>query len=415
MTVSRTARKVVHTGNGVATEFAFEFIVLETADLKVAVYEIATETLTEIDSADYSVAYTWGDEDGGTVTYPLSGSPLASTHQIVIYRETALEQPINLSNQTRYYPEVVMEGFDRAILILQELKEALDRAVLANLATEETISYTQIATAVTEAEASATAAAASATAALAAENSLLEWQGPWTTTTAYAPSDLVSESGSAYVCLVAHTSGTFVDDLSASKWELFAAKGTPGVGTGDMLGANNLSDVASADTSLTNLGGTTVGKAVFKAVDAATGRTALGLGSSATLARITAADTIASHDNDTTIPTSAAVKDYADSVANTAAVLAAIAGASAGDVGTYIFAQTTGSDIARGSTISGAALLSCSAASRNMQETNTAGTTYSNSASGLLGTWRCMGTYDYEFNRTTGPTAGGATLWLRIS
>jgi hypothetical protein len=96
-------------------------------------------------------------------------------------------------------------------------------------------------------------------------------------------------------------------------------------------------------------------------------------------------------------------------------VLTATAGAAVGGVGTYIFAQGSTADVSRGGTIAGSSLLSCSAASRNIEETNTAGKTFSASAGGLAGTWRCMGTYDYAFTRTTGPTAGGATLWLRIS
>lgn len=45
--------------------------------------------------------------------------------------------------------------------------------------------------------------------------------------------------------------------------------------------ANNLSDLASAPTALTNLGGTTVGKALFTAADAAAARTAAGVGTGA--------------------------------------------------------------------------------------------------------------------------------------
>lgn len=92
------------------------------------------------------------------------------------------------------------------------------------------------------AEASATAAAASEAAALAAENSLLEWKNAWLTATAYAPSDLVQQDGNTYVCVEAHTSGTFSTDLAALKWELFAAKGASGAGTGDVVAANNGSE-----------------------------------------------------------------------------------------------------------------------------------------------------------------------------
>jgi len=44
----------------------------------------------------------------------------------------------------------------------------------------------------------------------------------WTTTTAYLQGALVTNSGSYYRCLVAHTSGTFATDLSAAKWVVTA-------------------------------------------------------------------------------------------------------------------------------------------------------------------------------------------------
>lgn len=43
----------------------------------------------------------------------------------------------------------------------------------------------------------------------------------------------------------------------------YVPRTSSGTGSGDMLGANNLSDVASPSTSLTNLGGTTAGKSIF--------------------------------------------------------------------------------------------------------------------------------------------------------
>lgn len=80
------------------------------------------------------------------------------------------------------------------------------------------------------------------------------WKGSWTTATEYAINDLVRQDGSSYICLVAHTSGTFSTDLTAAYWELFSQKGSAGLGTGDMLSANNLSDVDNVVTSRSNLG-----------------------------------------------------------------------------------------------------------------------------------------------------------------
>lgn len=80
------------------------------------------------------------------------------------------------------------------------------------------------------------------------------WYGPWVTATAYELNSLVSESGNTYICVVAHTSGTFATDLGAAKWQIVAAKGASGAGSGDMVAANNLSDLTNAVTARTNLG-----------------------------------------------------------------------------------------------------------------------------------------------------------------
>lgn len=104
-----------------------------------------------------------------------------------------------------------------------------------------------------------------------------EWQGAWVTATAYALNDLVQESGNTYICVEAHTSGTFATDLAAVKWELFASKGTSGAGSGDLVSTNNLSDLTNADTALANLGGGTTGIALFKDTTSAAARTELGL------------------------------------------------------------------------------------------------------------------------------------------
>ena len=157
----------------------------------------------------------------------------------------------------------------------------------------------------------------------------ITWDGEWVTATSYSVDHLVGNDGNVYICLVAHTSGTFSTDLSSAYWELFTAKGTD-AGTGALLAANNLSDVANSDTALANLGGGTVGIAIFKDTTAGAVRTELsaqeqddilddlaGLTQatnkvpyfdSATTAATLSLETTAT-DSDTSIPTSGAVVD----------------------------------------------------------------------------------------------------------
>jgi hypothetical protein len=96
------------------------------------------------------------------------------------------------------------------------------------------------------------------------------WKSTWTTDTVYVLNNLVSNAGKSYICTLAHTSGIFGNDLSGGKWELLADQGATGPGSGDMVGANNLSDVANKPTALATLGGAALAGSASQAFSAAT-------------------------------------------------------------------------------------------------------------------------------------------------
>lgn len=59
-----------------------------------------------------------------------------------------------------------------------------------------------------------------ATGAPGADGTQYPFLGSWASSYAYAVNDCIEHDGSGYVCMIAHTSGTFATDLGAGKWKL---------------------------------------------------------------------------------------------------------------------------------------------------------------------------------------------------
>lgn len=95
-------------------------------------------------------------------------------------------------------------------------------------------------------------------------------KGDWVTSTAYVIGDLVAESGSSYVCAIAHTSGVFATDLAAGDWILLARDFTV-----SSFMATVVDDATAAD-ALTTLGVSTFIQTLLDDVDAAQALETLG-------------------------------------------------------------------------------------------------------------------------------------------
>lgn len=129
MPISTTSRKAgPYPGNGVARDFSFNFKIFSSDELRVSVTNAAGAEQVLVFNNDYTVALN-PDQDtdaGGIVSL---GTPLASTDRLVILSAVEMLQPIDLTNQGGFYPDVVNEGFDRVTALVQQLSERSDRSV----------------------------------------------------------------------------------------------------------------------------------------------------------------------------------------------------------------------------------------------------------------------------------------------
>jgi len=139
MTVTTATRRVVFTGNGATTEFDYSFRIYQASHVVVKTYEIATNTFTTLTDSQYEITGIGYTDIGGTVTYPLTGSPLAATHKIYIERVVPYTQEQAISNQAGYRPETVERSLDLLTMQIQQTAEGYENRALRIPTTELSI------------------------------------------------------------------------------------------------------------------------------------------------------------------------------------------------------------------------------------------------------------------------------------
>ena len=139
MTISSENRKAgPFPGNGVATSFPFAFKVFGAADLLVVQTDIDTNVETELSiGIDYAITLN-PDQDsapGGSIDLP---APLPIGQTLTATSALAYLQPVELTNQGGFYPDVINSALDRLTIFTQQLAEGVRRAVKVQLSSEST-------------------------------------------------------------------------------------------------------------------------------------------------------------------------------------------------------------------------------------------------------------------------------------
>ena len=220
MTLTTTTQKLIYTGNGSLTEFAYTWLINTNTDLKVYLRTIATgaESLQTL-TTHYSVSGV-GSAGGGNVTFV---SAPADTLQIVIVRAVPLTQTTDYVANDAFPAEVHESALDTLMMTVQDQAEVLDRSIkLAATNVMTSTEFTQSA-----ADRASKILAFDSSGELSVTQELGTFQGNWAASTAYSIRDLIKDNSAGknniWICITAHTStGSLPIDTNAdtAKWSL---------------------------------------------------------------------------------------------------------------------------------------------------------------------------------------------------
>ena len=308
MTINSTTRKTnTLVGNGNTNTYPFAFKVFTDADVLVKKLEVSTSietTLTLGANNDYIVTL---NEDqngnpGGSITLKQGGNNfnLPSGFQLVITSAVEPLQGTDLTNQGGFYPEVINDALDQAVILHQQQQDELDRSIKFSLT--NTIGSLEI----TE------NANARKNRVLGFDNlgefevlkELGTYRGNWAAGRAYAVRDLVKDTSTnnIFFCNTAHTSQgaqPLTTNTNSANWDLIvdaasattsannAASSATAAANSATASANSATAAATSETNAAASATT----ATTKATQADTAKTAAETAKTAAETAQTAAET----------------------------------------------------------------------------------------------------------------------------
>lgn len=224
MAISTSNNSITALGNGVQTVFSFNFIAGAATNINVNLINTASGTSTLLSPSAYTVSINapatgqlWGV--GGTITYPISGSPIATGFQLQISRILPLTQVTSLANQGDFLPNVIEQALDTLEMQIQQLSARTT-----------------------------------------------QFRGTWATGLSYSIGDIVQDGAAGlntlnyYICINANVSGAWATDLANGDWAVSVYASVPaqttnltGAVVGTSIGGTIATTLAANAVGTTNI------------------------------------------------------------------------------------------------------------------------------------------------------------------
>ncbi|WP_443747250.1 family 16 glycosylhydrolase [Asticcacaulis solisilvae] len=131
MAISSSIRKSgPYAGNGQTTSFPFGFKIFDTGDVHVVRTGSDGSESALVPGTDFTVTVN-GDQDSAPGGSIVLSAPLASGSLLTLTSNLDELQPTVLTNSGGFYPDVLNDSLDRLTILTQQLREKVDRAVVA--------------------------------------------------------------------------------------------------------------------------------------------------------------------------------------------------------------------------------------------------------------------------------------------
>jgi len=138
MTIASQTNKVIYTCDGSTVEFPYTFRILEDADIDVILYTIADGTETTLTLTTHYTVSDAGEAAGGNVT---TVSTYSSAYKLILRRGLDYTQETDYVANDPFPAESHETALDKLTMLVQQLKEVVDRAIVQDSAQSSTTQF----------------------------------------------------------------------------------------------------------------------------------------------------------------------------------------------------------------------------------------------------------------------------------